>query len=143
MGIMRFVRKLFIGLLALIGAVAVLSILAGLFFTRYLAEVEEPVPAQVVLTLDLADGVTERGPEGPLAWTGLGRALTMRNLVLGLEAASRDVRIKGLVMRLGHGSLGFARAQEIRDAVRAFRQSGKFAIAFAETFGEAGDGNTH
>jgi protease-4 len=143
MGIMRFVRKLFIGLLALIGAVAVLSILAGLFFTRYIAEVEEPVPAQAVLTLDLADGVTERGPEGPLAWTGLGRALTMRELVLGLEAASRDVRIKGLVVRLGHGSLGFARAQEIRDAVRAFRQSGKFAIAFAETFGEAGDGNTH
>jgi protease-4 len=143
MGIMRFVRKLFIGLLALVGAVAVLSILAGLFFTRYIAEVEEPVPDQVVLTLDLADGLMERAPEGPLAWTGIGRGLTIRDLVLGLEAASRDVRVKGLVARLGNGSLGLARAQEIRDAVLAFRQSGKFAIAFAETFGEAGDGNTH
>jgi protease-4 len=143
MGIMRFVRKLFIGLLALVGAVAVLSILAGLFFTRYIAEVEEPVPDQVVLTLDLADGLMERAPEGPLAWTGIGRALTIRDLVLGLEAASRDVRVKGLVARLGNGSLGLARAQEIRDAVLAFRQSGKFAIAFAESFGEAGDGNTH
>jgi protease-4 len=130
-------------LLALVGAVAVLSILAGLFFTRYIAEVEEPVPDQVVLTLDLADGLMERAPEGPLAWTGIGRGLTIRDLVLGLEAASRDVRVKGLVARLGNGSLGLARAQEIRDAVRAFRQSGKFAIAFAETFGEAGDGNTH
>jgi protease-4 len=143
MGIMRFVRKLFIGLLALVGAVAVLSILAGLFFTRYIAEVEEPVPDQVVLTLDLADGLMERAPEGPLAWTGIGRALTIRDLVLGLEAASRDVRVKGLIARLGNGTLGLARAQEIRDAVVAFRQSGKFAIAFAETFGEAGDGNTH
>src|SRR5262245_30391269 len=143
MGIMRFVRKLFIGLLALVGAVAVLSILAGLFFTRYIAEVEEPVPDQAVLTLDLADGLMERAPEGPLAWTGIGRALTIRDLVLGLEAASRDVRVKGLVARLGNGTLGLARAQEIRDAVVAFRQSGKFAIAFAETFGEAGDGNTH
>jgi protease IV len=143
MGIMRFVRKLFIGLLALVGAVAVLSILAGLFFTRYIAEVEEPVPDQTVLTLDLADGLMERAPEGPLAWTGIGRALTIRDLVVGLEAASRDVRVKGLVARLGNGTLGLARAQEIRDAVIAFRQSGKFAIAFAETFGEAGDGNTH
>ena len=27
--------------------------------------------------------------------------------------------------------------------MKAFRTKGKFAVAFAETFGEAGDGNTH
>ena len=34
-----------------------------------------------------------------------------------------------------------AQAQEIRDAILAFRRDGKFAVAFAETFGELGDAN--
>jgi protease-4 len=51
--------------------------------------------------------------------------------------------VKGLVAHVGSGPLNMAYAQEIRDAVKAFRDKGKFAVAFAETFGEAGDGNTH
>ena len=67
----------------------------------------------------------------------------MRDLVTGLEAAAGDDRVKGLVAHVGSGPLNMAYAQEIRDAVKAFRAKGKFAVAFAETFGEVGDGNTH
>ena len=43
--------------------------------------------------------------------------------------------------RTGTPQMGLAEIQEIRDAVLAFRESGKPAIAYAETFGEFGPGN--
>jgi protease IV len=45
------------------------------------------------------------------------------------------------VATLGAGVLGIAQAQEVRDAVLAFRAKKKTAVAFAETFGEFGPGN--
>ena len=47
----------------------------------------------------------------------------------------------GLAARVGSSGMGLARIQELRDAIRAFRRSGKPAYAFAESFGEFGPGN--
>jgi len=143
MTVARFLLRIIFGLFAIVGGVVVILAVGSAIAWRYFPTVEHRVPNEVVLTLDLADGITERGPAGPLAWTSFGKALTVRDLVQGLDAAGRDARVKGLVARLGSGDLAMARAQEIRDAVRAFRQHGKFAIAFAESFGESGNGNTH
>lgn len=143
MRLLRLFRKILVGLFALIGALVFFSGVAGYLASRQFAEQAQPIPAHVVLTLDLAKGIHERAPSGPLAWTAYRRGATMRELVLALEAAARDERVTGVVARLGAGPIGLAQAQEIRDAIQGFRQSGKFALAFTETFGEAGDGNTH
>src|SRR5262249_47926793 len=143
MNLLRFIRRIIFGLCAIVGAVVVLVAVVSLVAVSLFPEARHPVPDRAVLTLDLADGLSERGASGPLAWASFGRGLTIRDLGRGLAAAGRDDRVKGLVARIGAGELGMARAQEIRDAVLAFRQHGKFAIAFAETFGEVGEGNTH
>lgn len=143
MSVLRFIRRLVVGLFAIVGAIVVLIIAVSAITLTFFPGARHPVPDSAVLTLDLADGISERGATGPLAWASFGRTLTLRDLVQGLDAAGRDPRVKGLVARVGAGELGMARAQEIRDAVLAFRQKGKFAIAFAETFGEVGEGNTH
>src|SRR5262245_39804752 len=140
MNVLRFVFGVLCGIVV---AFVLLVVLVFAALPHMFQEAKRPVPDSAVLTLDLADGVSERGAAGPLALASLGRGLTLRELVLGLDAAGRDKRVKGLVVRLGAGDMQMARAQEIRDAVLAFRQHGKFAIAFAETFGEVGDGNTH
>jgi protease-4 len=51
--------------------------------------------------------------------------------------------VRALVARVGGGRspLGLARAQELRDAIGAFRSHGKLAVAWAETFGELGRGS--
>src|SRR6185503_14446679 len=38
--------------------------------------------------------------------------------------------------------MGVAQVQEIRDAIAAFRAKGKSAVAWSETFGEFGPGNS-
>jgi len=143
MRVFRFFAKALLAVFALVGAVVVLGSLAAALSWRVLPGLIDPVPQRAVLQFDLADGVVETWPENPLARASMGEAVRLRDLVQGLDAAGRDPRVKGIVARLGTGPLGMARVQEIRDAIIAFRHQGKFAIAFAESFGEAGDGNAH
>ncbi|MGH6931517.1 MAG: signal peptide peptidase SppA [Dongiaceae bacterium] len=143
MRLLRLLRKILVGLFAVIGALVFLSGVAGYMASQQFAEREQPLSNRVVLTLDLSRGIAERSAAGPFAWTEFNQGAIMRELVLALEAAARDDRIKGVAARLGTGPVGMAQAQEIRDAIKNFRQSGKFALAFAETFGETGDGNIH
>ncbi len=51
--------------------------------------------------------------------------------------------MKVLLLHLGSGDLDLAHAQELGDAVADFRKSGKYALAFAESFGEGGPGGSH
>lgn len=44
-------------------------------------------------------------------------------------------------MRVDARALGIAKIQELRDTVADFRATGKTAVAWADTYGEAGDGN--
>src|SRR3990170_3002406 len=119
MRVLRFLRRILFGLFAVVGAVVVVgTIVMAVLAWRYLPGFEPPaVPDRVLLTLNLADGVVETLPGNPLARASFGDVLTMRDLVLGLEAAGRDDRVTGLTARLGSGALGLAQAQEIRDAV--------------------------
>jgi protease IV len=143
MGVLRVLRKIVIGLLALIGAFVVVGMIAALWVGS-LGPGKKPVPdSNVILTLELGQPIKERAHGGGLAAAAFGRGITLRDLVAGLEAAANDDRVKGVVLHVGSGPLGMAYTQEIRDAVREFRSKGKFAIAFAETFGEGGNGNLH
>ena len=94
--------------------------------------------------MDFSEGIVETLPDNPLSKASLRKVVVMRDTSRGPGGRGRgDPRIKGLVARVGRGQLGIAQIQEIRDAVKAFRQSGKFAYAFAESFGEGGDGTRH
>ena len=52
-----------------------------------------------------------------------------------------DNRVVGLIARVGTGSPGTARAQEIAGAIATFTAAGKPAVAYAETFGELQSGS--
>lgn len=99
------------------------------------------VPGRTLIEVDLDGAVAEHVPDDPVARVILRRQLTVRDLVDALERAGGDERVLGLIARLGNAPLGLGRAQEIRDAVVRFREKGKLAIAFAETFGELSPAN--
>jgi protease IV len=100
------------------------------------------VPKRVVLEADFEQGVVEFVPDDPLGRVLLAKKLTLRDVVETLQKAASDDRVKGLVARIGQSNIKLAQVQEIRDAVIAFRTSGKPTIAYAETFGEFGPGNS-
>jgi protease IV len=100
------------------------------------------VPNQVILEADFEQGVTEYVPDDSLARLMLSQKLRLRDVVEALQRAAEDSRVKGLIARVGQSNMRLAQVQEVRDAVIAFRESGKPAVAYAETFGEAGPGNS-
>lgn len=127
---------------AVIGALATVGVLVALAIALLGALAKPRVPAAVALALDLERPVVEYQPDDPFAQALLSDAVPLRDILDGLERAAADDRVKVLVAELGAVPMGMATAQEIRDAVIAFRASGKKAIAFAETFGEFAPGNT-
>jgi protease IV len=144
MRFVKFIAKSILVIFAFVGAFVVLGILAiGLAWRSLPGVTAAAPPATTVLTFDLADGLTEASPDNPLSFAGFDKSVTMRDAVRAIEAASKDDRVKVLLLHLGSGDLDLAHAQELGDAVADFRKSGKFAIAFAESFGEGGNTGSH
>ncbi|HMR32465.1 MAG TPA: S49 family peptidase [Geminicoccaceae bacterium] len=141
---MRFLWRLFVGLLATLGLVVLLmvgGIAAGGWWIARHFEQRNALPNEIVLVADLRGGLDDAPADG-LAGLGIGGwGLGLSDVVLALDRASRDSRVKGIVARLDDTSHGLAGAQELREAVGRFRDSGRFAVAFADSFGELGSGN--
>jgi protease-4 len=67
--------------------------------------------------------------------------LLLRDVTDALDKAAEDPKILGLLVKIDSPAIGWARTQEIRDHVIAFRESGKPAVCFIETAGEFAPGN--
>ncbi len=95
----------------------------------------------LILELDLTDGIAEGPPQDPLTALLTIRRMRLPDLLEGLKRASTDDRVRALVVKVGGSRIGLAKIQELREAVQGFRQSGKLAVAWAETFGDFVRGN--
>jgi protease-4 len=134
-------KKLVVGILAIIGILSLLMILVVGVFGLLAATSKPGVPRDVILQVDFEQGVIEAIPDDPVAQMMLENTTPVLDIVEALDKAAGDKRVKALVARIGGGGMGLAHVQEVRDAVIRFRESGKPAIAHAESFGEFGPGN--
>ncbi len=128
--------------LMVIGAVATLAVAGVVAVLLFYSTRTLPVPDRTVLALDLSRPIPELGSGGFTPWYGLPREQPdLWQTVAAIERAARDDRVVGLMARVGASGMGLARVQELRDAIRTFRRSGKPTYAFAESFGDFGPGN--
>src|SRR5215469_8118795 len=95
----------------------------------------------LILELDLTEGIAEGPPQDPVSALLTMRRTRLPELLEGLRRASRDDRVRALVVKVGGSRIGLATIQELRGAVVDFRRSGKLAVAWAETFGDFVRGN--
>ena len=133
-------RRFVVGFFAAIGLVVVLTGVGLGVALWQLAESKPDLPATIVLDADLSRGLAEGPGDDTLSKLAFGSKPTLRGFLDALARAADDPHVKGLYARLGGDTLGLATCQEVRDAVRAFRANGKFAIGFADSFGEFGPG---
>lgn len=90
-------------------------------------------PGNMVIELDLREGVTDQTPTNPFAAFG-GSGLSTLQIVDTLAQAGDDAKVKGLLIRLPEAGMTPAAADEIRQAVRRFRAKGKMVIAHSQGF---------
>jgi protease-4 len=86
------------------------------------------------LALEL-DGALPEEPAGGLSGLFEAHPPSLRALVEAVDRAARDPRVKGLVVRVGTVDAGWARVQELREALLRFRGSGKPSWAHLESAG--------
>ncbi|NLL13763.1 MAG: signal peptide peptidase SppA [Fibrobacter sp.] len=128
---------------SIVGAITCF-LLVALLFLLFMLNLKKPsIHANTVLEIDFEKGLIESVPDAFIYRLSGGGQLQITNVVTALDIASKDKRIKGIIAHIAASPFRYADVQEIRDAVIRFRKSGKPAFAFAESFGEAGAGNSN
>lgn len=98
------------------------------------------LPNEMVLFLTFEDGFLEIPQPASFSDPFAGAELTVRTIVDALDHAREDDRVKGLVARMYGGNFQLSQATEVRNAVKRFRDSGKFAYIYSSSYGEGGGG---
>ncbi|HBR70048.1 MAG TPA: signal peptide peptidase SppA [Rhodospirillaceae bacterium] len=98
------------------------------------------LPEEMVLYINFDGGLDEIPPEAAFPDPFAVGAPTVRELVEAIDAAAKDKRVQGMLARMESGSFSTAHVQELRAAIKAFREAGKFAYIYSPSYGEAGGG---
>lgn len=139
-------RKFIIGFLASIGSLVLFSTIVIVILAKTSQSEKLTITPNTVLTIDFRGNMTENTQQRGL-YSLVGKHYdSLFHMVNAIDQASKDPRVKGLIVRLDQASMGMAQAQELRNAIMRFRmlgrESNKFTIAHADTIGELGHGTT-
>lgn len=99
-----------------------------------------PVPSRAVLTLDLDRPYPESRSDDLLAEFSEEPSLSFYDLIKAVNVAALDNKVQALVADVGNTSLGLAQIQDLREAVKAFRSTGKKAYLYSSGMGSFGGG---
>ncbi len=136
---MRILGKLFVGILASLGFVVLLStgVLIYLFLNADgFSPKAQLAPDNIILSLNLDVGFSEGRGGADFSAFGVSNQTSLQDAVIALRRAADDDRVKAVVATISGQSLGLAQTQEIRDALTKFRASGKQALIYSDSLGE-------
>ncbi len=93
---------------------------------------EEPkAKDSTVLHMTLSGAIGERSSSSlnPSSFT-MDKTNGLADILTGLKKAKEDKHVKGIYLELENVQCGYATAMEIRDALKDFKKSGKFLVAY-------------
>ena len=114
------------------GLILFLVVVPVVLLTAALATSSKPAtPARTVLELDLREGLSDQPSSNPFAVFD-GAGLSVMRVVDVLAQAGEDRNVKALLVRLPETGMTPATADELSQAIRRFRASGKPVIAHSQ-----------
>jgi protease-4 len=122
-----------------IASIIIFLVLLVLTFAVIGTFTQTRLPSDMVLTLDLRQPLSDKQSTNPFA--AVAGKLSVIDVVAALARAEADERVKGLYIRVGGNGMPSAQAEELRDALKAFRAKGKFVFAHAQAFYTNGIGD--
>jgi protease IV len=92
-----------------------------------------------IIRLTLDGRISEREKENPFRQLGENifpdnEGLGLNQLVKKIKAARNDKNVKGIFLHIKKLESGFAKITELREALKEFRNSGKFIYAYSEDY---------
>ena len=139
MALFRWFWSILKGTLNTLARAVVLLVLLFIGLAVISSASEEDLPENMVLALDLRANLDDK--TAPELFEIEATQLSLIDVALGLDAASKDERVSGVFLRIGSGDLSVPKAEELREALKRFQESGKFVIAHSQSFYSNGLGD--
>jgi len=103
------------------------------------SKAETSVPSNAVLYVSLNHNIPERSSSNPwesmnLPGYGDMKSLGLNDIISRIAKAKNDDRIKGIYLNPTAVNTGMASLREIREALVDFKESGKFILAYSDTY---------
>lgn len=136
--IFGWIGRRFLNAFAVLGTIAALIVILIGGMSIYGAMTDKGLPAKTILAIDARGGFSD-SPTPVL----FGQApLSFIDVIFALKKATKDERVKGILLHVGQGGIAGAHAQELKQAIDAFRAGGegRFVIAQAGSFSGPGIG---
>lgn len=133
-----FFKFTFASMLGVILAGIVFTILSVVSMVGMIAssDTETVVKENSIFVLDLEGTLSERAQENPFQ-SILGdnyQVLGLDDILTSIQKAKANENIKGIYLQTGILSTSFASLEEIRNALKDFKESGKFIVAYADQY---------
>lgn len=123
-------KKFLLGLLIGISLTILTGVIAVFSLARF-GERRPEVADGSTLVLNLSGDVPEKAPVAiPLPFFGTPTPVTVHEVWYALRRAAADPKIKSVVLMTGQLDAGWAKLEEIRSNLLAFKKSGKPLVAF-------------
>ena len=143
---MKFFKIFLATLLAMVVGTVLSWVLCLVIFVGMAGSMEGTTQAvitpQTIVKIDLAENISEAPTKNPMAGFDFATMTMAKNTHLlkvlqSIEAAKGDARVKGIYLNFtGLGSAGTGVIEEMRSALIDFKQSGKFVVAYNETYSQ-------
>jgi protease-4 len=135
----QFFKYFFAALLAIVVfTLIIVFVLLGI--AGSLASKEEVVlNSHSVLYIDMGKKIMEQEQENPLGpFSGENESSSpgLYDIVQLIRYAKTDDKVDGIYLKCGSNANGFATNEELRNALKDFRQKGKFVIAYGEVISQ-------
>ncbi|MCW5962378.1 MAG: signal peptide peptidase SppA [Pyrinomonadaceae bacterium] len=119
----------------ILGGIITAFVLVGLIGFAILADrIGRPsVPDNSVLVINVSGNLPDHTVDDPLAQAfGMGEPRSFSNMLLQLKMAKADARIGAVLLDINFPGIGWGKADELREAIKDFRTSGKPIYSFME-----------
>ena len=135
----NFIKIVFGSCLGVILAIVVIGLVGSAVLTTFIAsgKVKPSVTANSVLKLSFDRDIPEKTNNTEAAMYNFSEEpfIGLYEIAECIRHAKDDRNIKGIYLSLSSGGIGNASAQYLRDAIRDFKESGKFVYAYSGNYG--------
>ncbi len=138
--------KVFLASLLAVVAGSVVTVLFWIFLFSGISTIIAPevksVPEKAILHINLNESLVDAPSKNPMGTFDLmsmtqTSQLTIYDALRALESAAKDERIEGIYINMvGGGSANMTLLEELRAAIIQFKQSGKWVVAYNETYSQ-------
>ncbi len=115
----------------------ILSFILGLFVS---SGTHKPLPQDMILVFNVENGIRESEMAASFIDPFAAQSLTVHQFISVLDKAKDDKRVQGILVSLDSAGIELAHIQELRTAVKSFRESGKYAHIYTASFTDLGSG---